>query len=82
MLRPWRIAVVSFVVLTLELALIRQLPAEVRAVSYFTNLILMASFFGLGLGCILRWRAGLQWLLPAGLGSILCFVIFGRGIVE
>ena len=53
----WHIAVVSFTVLVLELALIRQVPAEVRIVSYFTNLLLFASFFGLGLGAILQsWR--------------------------
>jgi hypothetical protein len=32
-------------------SLIRQVPAEVRAISFFTNLLLMASFFGLGVGC-------------------------------
>jgi SAM-dependent methyltransferase len=80
--RPWRIAVVSFVVLALELALIRQLPAQVKAISYFTNLVLMASFFGLGFGCILRWKPRLQWLLPTGLLLILALIILGRGIVE
>ena len=50
----WRIAAVSSIVLILELAFIRQIPAEVRVISYFTNLVLMAAFFGLGLGCILQ----------------------------
>ncbi len=67
--------------LILELAFIRQIPAEVRAISYFTNLILMASFFGLGLGCILqRWRS-LAWTLPAGLLLVFTFILAGRGIV-
>ena len=76
--RPWRIGLVSFVVLTLELALIRQLPGEVRAISYFTNLVLMASFFGLGLGCIVPWRPKLQWLLPGGLLLVLAAWNFVR----
>jgi SAM-dependent methyltransferase len=77
----WRIAVVSAAILILELAFIRQIPAEVRVISYFTNLVLIASFFGLGLGCLLqRWRT-LSWLLPAGLALVLAFVHYAGGIV-
>jgi len=77
----WRIAFISFVVLSLELAFIRQIPAEVKAISYFTNLVLMASFFGLGLGCILQERRSFAWLLPLGAGLVWLFVDQGRGIV-
>src|ERR1700759_3748385 len=66
--RTWHIAWISFSVLALELAFIREIPAEVRAISYFTNLIFMASFFGLGLGCLLQRARSLAWLLPLGLG--------------
>jgi len=80
--RPaWHIAVISFFILTLELALIRQVPAEVRVISYFTNLLLMATFFGLGLGCILqKWRS-LYWLTPLGLCLLALFILYARGIV-
>ncbi len=79
--RRWHVALIAATVLILELAFIRQIPAEVRAISYFTNLILMASFFGLGLGCILqRWRS-LAWTLPAGLLLVCAFIHAGRGIV-
>jgi SAM-dependent methyltransferase len=77
----WRIALLSFIILSLELALIRQIPAEVRVISYFTNLVLMASFFGLGLGCILQERGSLRWLLPGGLGLVFVFILVGRGLV-
>ena len=77
----WRIAFLSFIILSLELALIRQIPAEVRVISYFTNLVLMASFFGLGLGCILQERRSLRWLLPGGLGLVFVFILAGRGLV-
>ncbi len=79
--RPWHIALIASTVLILELALIRQIPAEVKAISYFTNLILMASFFGLGLGCILERRRSMAWALPAGLLAVFLFVLAGRGIV-
>jgi hypothetical protein len=78
---PWRIAVLSGAILALELAFIRLIPAEVRAISYFTNLVLIASFFGLGLGCLLQRSRTLAWLLPAGLALVLVFVVYARGIV-
>ena len=78
---PWRIAVVSATVLILELALIRQIPAEVRAISYFTNLLLMASFFGLGLGCILSRKRFLAVTIPLGLALTATYVYFFRGLV-
>jgi len=43
----------SFLVLFLEIALIRWMPAYVRLLSYFSNFILLASFLGIGLGCLL-----------------------------
>jgi hypothetical protein len=52
----------SFVVLFQELALIRWLPAQVRVLAYFPNLILVSAFLGLGVGCL---RAGRRPLLSA-----------------
>src|SRR5215467_14653658 len=46
----------SFLVLFLETALIRWLPAYVRLLAYFSNFILLASFLGIGLGCLLATR--------------------------
>ena len=43
----------SLSALFLELALIRWIPGSVRVAGYFTNLILIASFLGLGTGAIL-----------------------------
>lgn len=82
-MRPpaWRIGAIAATVLILELAFIRQIPAEVRAISYFTNLILMAAFFGLGLGCILQKSRDLSWTLPAGVLLVFSFVLVFRGIV-
>ena len=47
---PIRIFLASFLVLFLEVALIRWLPAQIRLLSYFSNFILLASFLGIGIG--------------------------------
>lgn len=80
--RPgWHVGVVSFAVLALELALIRLVPAEVRVVAYFTNSLLFAAFFGLGLGAILQLYRDLSWTLPLGLAAVAVYVAVGRGVV-
>jgi SAM-dependent methyltransferase len=43
----------SFVVLMLELTLIRWIPTQVRVVAYYPNLVLISAFLGLGIGCLL-----------------------------
>jgi SAM-dependent methyltransferase len=72
---------ISASILILELAFIRLIPAEVRAISYFRNLILMAALFGLGLGCILQEGRNVEWLLPGGLLLVFAVILCGRGIV-
>ncbi len=78
---PWRIGFISTALLILELSFIRLVPAEVRAISYFTNLMLMAAFFGLGLGCILSRKRSLAWLLPLGVLLVFAFTYYARGII-
>src|SRR5579864_8883693 len=43
----------SFLVLFLEVALIRWMPAYIRLLAYFSNFILLATFLGSGIGCLL-----------------------------
>ncbi|MEO8659409.1 MAG: fused MFS/spermidine synthase [Bryobacteraceae bacterium] len=47
---------VSALFLFLELAFIRWLPAEVLFLTFFTNTVLLASFLGLSLGCLVARR--------------------------
>jgi predicted membrane-bound spermidine synthase len=57
--RGARVFLASFLVLFLEVALIRWMPAYIRLLAYFSNFILLASFLGIGVGCLLapaRWR--------------------------
>ena len=55
-LRPVRVFLASFLVLFLEVALIRWMPAHVRLLAYFSNFILLATFLGIGIGCLLAPR--------------------------
>jgi SAM-dependent methyltransferase len=61
-----RVFLSSFLVLFLEVALIRWLPAHIRLLAYFSNVILLASFLGIGVGCLLaRARRDLfPWFPP------------------
>jgi SAM-dependent methyltransferase len=73
--RPLRIAAASFLVLFLEIALIRWLPAQIRLLSFFSNFILLASFLGIGLGCLLApTRSRLFAWFPAVLAAIVAGV--------
>ncbi|MFN7974170.1 MAG: hypothetical protein U0166_17775 [Acidobacteriota bacterium] len=64
--------VVSFASLYLEILLIRWLAANVRLLSYFTNITLIASFFGISLGCLVAKRRTdlLRWW-PAAFAVLL-----------
>lgn len=44
----------SFITLFLELMIIRWVPASVRLVAYYANLMLISSFLGIGLGALLK----------------------------
>ncbi len=55
----------SFVVLMEELSLIRWLPGQVRVLAYYPNLVLLATFLGLGFGCLLAWRRSWRSAWPA-----------------
>src|SRR5947209_13633918 len=53
---PMALFISSFLVLFLETALIRWMPAYIRLLAYFSNFILLASFLGIGVGCLLAKR--------------------------
>jgi hypothetical protein len=70
----------SFLMLFVELALIRGTTAAVVYLSFFTNLVLLASFLGIGLGFLRARddRDALVWaplLLAALLGFVLVFPV-------
>jgi hypothetical protein len=60
------LALTTFAILVLELAMIRWLGTQIRVAAYFANLVLVATFLGMGLGVGLgrtrpQWA---RWALP------------------
>jgi hypothetical protein len=58
-----RLALASALALFLEMAAIRWFNATIHVVAYFANLVLVASFLGLGLGCLNARRRDLMPLM-------------------
>lgn len=73
----WRLMAASALMLFVQLALIRWCGANLLHLSYFSNLILLASFLGIGLG-FLRSRTArdLGRYVPLGLLLLVAFISF------
>ena len=74
----------SFLILFFELALIRFIPATVQIASYFINLVLIATFLGMGTGLILQqrnWNLS-KWFAPVLLLLLVICQYFANVIVE
>src|SRR5512145_2485812 len=77
--RGARVFLASFLVLFLEVALIRWMPAYIRLLAYFSNFILLASFLGIGVGCLLApARARLFAWFPVLMTAVAAGVHFFR----
>src|SRR4030095_7868453 len=69
----------SFLVLFVEVVLIRWMPAYIRLLAYFSNFILLASFLGIGVGCLLASsRKQLFALFPLIQALVIAMVYFFR----
>lgn len=44
---------ISFLALYFEVLFIRWIPSSIQIIAFFTNIVLLASFLGLGIGCLL-----------------------------
>lgn len=78
----WRVFVLSFIALFLELMVIRWVPSVVRLVAYYANLMLLSSFLGLGVGAMAstrKWR--LLVLFPVLLAFDIGFLLLCRHVV-
>jgi predicted membrane-bound spermidine synthase len=77
--RALRVFLSSFLVLFIEVALIRWMPAYIRLLAYFSNFILLAAFLGIGVGCLLAsTRARLFNWYPLVLFALVAVVYFFR----
>jgi SAM-dependent methyltransferase len=74
--RRGRLVLASFLMLFVELALIRWSAANVVYLAYFTNFVLLASFLGIGVG-FLRARASrdLSSAAPIAIAAFALFVV-------
>ena len=75
-----RLLLASFLMLFLELALIRWLGANVVHLSYFSNFVLLGSFLGIGAGFLISRKAWSIWpwslpLLTALVLGVLAFPV-------
>jgi hypothetical protein len=71
-----RLVSLTFLMLFVELALIRWLGANVVYLSYYSNFVLLGSFLGFGLGFLWAGRStrSIFWLAPVLLGALVSFV--------
>ncbi len=53
----FELVLVSLIILFLELACIRWFPAHVLYLTFFTNVVLLASFLGMSVGCLAAGRS-------------------------
>ncbi len=68
------LALASFLILFLELALIRWIATEIRIFAYFQNLVLLACFIGGGIGCYLSARK-IRLYIPLYMLSLLAGLV-------
>ena len=71
-----RLLLSSFLMLFLELALIRWLGANVVHLSYFSNFVLLGSFLGIGAGFLISRKEWSIWPLALPLLAILVIGVF------
>lgn len=72
-----RLVLLSFLLLFLELALIRWTGANIIHLSFFTNFVLLASFLGIGLGFLrANRRVNLFPYAPIALAALVAFIRF------
>ncbi len=80
---PWRLMGASALMLFVQLALIRWAGANLVHLSYFSNLILLASFLGIGLGFLRSRRPrDLGRFAPVALLVLVLFITFFPAKIE
>jgi len=66
---------ISFITLFLEISLIRLISTEVRVFAYVSNLVILACFLGIGIGCYLS-KKNYNVLITVGVLVFVSFVIY------
>jgi len=82
---------ISFLILFFELACIRWFGSTVVFMTFFTNIVLMACFLGMSVGCLAASRRTdyVGWVLPLGVVLVVAsyavlaiFRSFGRILID
>jgi len=76
-----KIFLISFLILFLELTLIRWVNSSITSISFYSNIIMLASFFGIGCGCLLDIKKNLFRIFPL-LILILAISLFVSAILN
>jgi SAM-dependent methyltransferase len=78
-----RLVIASALMLFTELLLIRWLGANLLHLSYFSNIVLLGSFLGIGLGFLMA-KPGRQspWWFPLGLALLVAAVLLAPGGID
>lgn len=71
-----KLFLLSFLVLFLELLLIRWIPAHIILVGFFSNFILLGSFLGIGIGVILAKKKRDLFIIFPAIFLLLFLVVF------
>src|SRR3954469_25003416 len=82
-LRPlkWQMFALSFTALFLEMMVIRWVPAAVPLIAYYSNLMLLSSFLGLGVGALAgRARVNLFHWFPIFLACDIATLVLCRNV--
>ena len=90
--RPYfDLLLISFLILFFELTCIRFFGSMVVFLTFFTNIVLMACFLGMTVGCMTatRRRSFMDWVLPLtfvavllALGTFVAYQKFGKLMIE
>src|ERR1700730_15622552 len=73
----WRLILLSFLMLFVELALIRWAGSNVLYLSYFSNFVLLGSFLGIGIGFLRAQKTHRLFpYAPIALAALVAFVRF------
>jgi len=83
--RPYvDLLIISFLILFFELASIRFFGSTVVFLTFFTNIVLIACFLGMSIGCLAagKKRNYINWVLPLSFGSVLLAVGVFQGYLH
>jgi hypothetical protein len=89
--RTWELFLISFIILFFELTCIRWLGSTVIFLTFFTNIVLMACFLGMSVGCLAASREQdfMKWVIPLALwtvalafGAFVLYRVYGRVLID